>query len=110
MIDASAGKADAFLRADAQDDAAVWRRRAEFAAQRVDELRAQVQKQTNLRVAAEQRAGAKNVAETERAFTRAQRLAWELRQQLNEAHAEIDRLNGLLGDRDAAAAFGPWPE
>lgn len=110
MIDGSRGRVDAFLRADAQDDAGVWRRRAEFAAKRVDELRAQLQTQINLRIKAEQRAGAKNVAETDRAFVRAQRLAWELRQQLNAAHVEIDRLNALIGDMHAAAALGPWPE
>jgi hypothetical protein len=48
--------------------------------------------------------------ETEKAVARSHRLAGELRQQLNEAHAEIDRLNGVIGSMHANAAFGPWPE
>ncbi len=69
---------------------AVWRRRAEFAAQRVDELRAQVQKQINLRVAAEQRAGNRNVSRLESENA-------ELRRQAGLDWTEIQELKRRLG-------------
>jgi hypothetical protein len=50
---------DSSLRLDPEED---LRRRLELANRRVCELRDQVQKQINLRVAAEQRAGNRNVA------------------------------------------------
>jgi hypothetical protein len=51
--------------------------------------------------------------ESEGAHLRTQTLAHELRQQLNEAHAEIDRLNGIIRDREARALpplmLWTWP-
>jgi predicted nuclease with TOPRIM domain len=65
-------------------------RRLQACCLRVDELRDQVQKQINLRVAAEQRAGNRNVKRLESENA-------QLRHQALKDWAEIERLKRQLG-------------
>jgi predicted nucleic acid-binding Zn-ribbon protein len=91
---------DTFLRADAQDDVAVLKRRLakvesdlKAAARNVDYMRKQVSRQIELRVAAERRAGDRNVSALERELEATKKENESLRHQLR---IESDRAWGLV--------------